>query len=126
MRQIPSIEQLRQRPAMQALEPQFGRAAVLEALRAEADALRRRVSTGEPQPDDVAEGWRRPPRPTGPSRVFRMFAAAANSYLKNSANLTPARESRRALAQLIEDLRTKRETLSKLVPNYVEAGAAHG
>ena len=40
---------------MQALEPQFGRAAVLEALRAEADALRRRVSTGEAQPDDVAE-----------------------------------------------------------------------
>ena len=61
-----------------------------------------------------------PPRPTGPSRVFRMFAAAANYYWKNSANLTPARESRRRLAQLIEDLRRERETLSKLVPGYVE------
>jgi len=40
---------------MQALEPQFGRAAILEALRAEADALRQRASAGEPQPDDVAE-----------------------------------------------------------------------
>ena len=40
---------------MQALEPRFGRAAVTEALRAEADALRQRVSTGEPQPNDVVE-----------------------------------------------------------------------
>ena len=36
MRDIPSIEQLRQRPAMQALEEEFGRAAVVEALREEA------------------------------------------------------------------------------------------
>ncbi len=41
---------------MQALEPRFGRAAVTEALRAEADALRQRLSTGEPHPDDVV-GW---------------------------------------------------------------------
>jgi L-seryl-tRNA(Ser) seleniumtransferase len=54
MRKIPSIEQLRQRPALQALEPRFGRAAVIEALRAEADALRQRELAGEPQPDDVA------------------------------------------------------------------------
>src|SRR5688500_1010048 len=56
MRQIPSIEQLRQRPAISTLEREFGRRAVVEALRAEADALRQRVSAGEPQPVDVA-GW---------------------------------------------------------------------
>ncbi len=53
MRQIPSIEQLRQRPAMQALETQFGRAALVDALRAAADALRERASAGEKEPDDV-------------------------------------------------------------------------
>ena len=55
MRQIPSIEQLRQRPKMQALEDEFGRAALIDALRAEADALRSRVASGEHAPDDVAE-----------------------------------------------------------------------
>jgi L-seryl-tRNA(Ser) seleniumtransferase len=40
VRNIPSIEQLRQRPAMRALEAQFGRAALVEALRLEAAALR--------------------------------------------------------------------------------------
>lgn len=54
MRDIPSIEQLRQRPAMQAMEAEFGRAAVVEALRAEAEALRRRVAGGETPPADVA------------------------------------------------------------------------
>jgi L-seryl-tRNA(Ser) seleniumtransferase len=56
MRQIPSIEQLRQRPAMRALESEFGRTALLDALRAAADALRLRVAAGEQPPDDAA-GW---------------------------------------------------------------------
>ena len=55
MRQIPSIEQLRQRPKMQALEAEFGRSPLIDALRAEADALRSRVASGEHAPDDVAE-----------------------------------------------------------------------
>jgi L-seryl-tRNA(Ser) seleniumtransferase len=42
MRSIPSIEQLRQRPTMRALEAHYGRAAVVDALRAEAAALRAR------------------------------------------------------------------------------------
>ena len=37
-RNLPSIEQLRQRPAMLALAERFGRTAVVEALRAAADA----------------------------------------------------------------------------------------
>ena len=40
MRAIPSIEQLRQRPALLALEPAYGRSAIVDALRTEADAVR--------------------------------------------------------------------------------------
>jgi len=46
MRAIPSIEQMRQRPAMGALEAQYGRAALVEALRAEAAAIRERFAAG--------------------------------------------------------------------------------
>src|SRR6188768_470969 len=53
MRQIPSIEQLRQRPALQALESEFGRTAVVDALRAAAADLRTRVAAGETAPEDV-------------------------------------------------------------------------
>jgi L-seryl-tRNA(Ser) seleniumtransferase len=45
-RSIPSIEQLRQRPAMQRLEQEFGRGAVVGALRLEADLLRARLADG--------------------------------------------------------------------------------
>ncbi|MFL6279200.1 MAG: L-seryl-tRNA(Sec) selenium transferase [Vicinamibacterales bacterium] len=40
MRTIPSIEQLRQRPRLLALEPTYGRAAIVDALREEAAAVR--------------------------------------------------------------------------------------
>ena len=49
-RVIPSIEQLRQRPTMLTLCDRFGRATVVEALRAEADALR-----GEPANETTSE-----------------------------------------------------------------------
>ncbi len=45
-RVIPSIEQLRQREAMQALETRYGRGALLEALRAETGDLRERLAAG--------------------------------------------------------------------------------
>jgi L-seryl-tRNA(Ser) seleniumtransferase len=54
MRAIPSIEQLRQRPALVALEATYGRAAIVDALRAEAAALRERRSEGA-SADVVAE-----------------------------------------------------------------------
>ena len=50
-REIPSIEQLRQRAAMLALEKEFGRGQVVTALRVEADALRARLARGEAEPD---------------------------------------------------------------------------
>ena len=43
---IPSIEQLRQREAMRALETRYGRAALLDALRAETGDLRERLASG--------------------------------------------------------------------------------
>ena len=43
---IPSIEQLRQRNAMQALEARYGRHALVDALRAETGALRERLESG--------------------------------------------------------------------------------
>jgi L-seryl-tRNA(Ser) seleniumtransferase len=46
-RAIPSIEQVRQLPAVQLLETEFGRTAVVSALRAGADALRERLADGE-------------------------------------------------------------------------------
>src|SRR5690242_11961492 len=54
MRSIPSIEQLRQRPALVALEGTYGRTAIVDALRAEAAALRERRFDGE-SADVVAE-----------------------------------------------------------------------
>jgi L-seryl-tRNA(Ser) seleniumtransferase len=53
MRSIPSIEQLRQRPAMLALEAQYGRAAVVDALRAEAEVIREGTAAG-PGADELA------------------------------------------------------------------------
>ncbi|MGE5357770.1 MAG: L-seryl-tRNA(Sec) selenium transferase [Bacteroidales bacterium] len=44
---IPSIEQLRQRPALRALEETYGRDAVVAALREEADALRVQLASAE-------------------------------------------------------------------------------
>ena len=46
LRVIPSIEQLRQRDAMRALETRYGRAALIDALRAETAALRDRLGSG--------------------------------------------------------------------------------
>ena len=44
---IPSIDQLRQRAPVRALEARYGRAATVEALREEAAALRQRLAGGE-------------------------------------------------------------------------------
>jgi len=58
MRAIPSIEQLRQRPKLLALEPTYGRAAIVDALRAEAAVLRSESAAGH-EPDDVVNAIER-------------------------------------------------------------------
>jgi L-seryl-tRNA(Ser) seleniumtransferase len=46
LRVIPSIEQLRQRPAIRALEAQYGAAAAIDALRAGTNAIRQALAAG--------------------------------------------------------------------------------
>jgi L-seryl-tRNA(Ser) seleniumtransferase len=55
LRVIPSIEQLRQREAMRALETRYGRAALVDALRAETAALRDRLGSGNVAAVTIAE-----------------------------------------------------------------------
>ena len=55
LRVIPSIEQLRQRDAMRALEARYGRSALIDALRAETAALRERLGSGAVAAVTVAE-----------------------------------------------------------------------
>jgi len=57
-RLIPSIDQLRQRPSVRALELRFGGAAVISALRSGADAVRQSIAAGDAsqsRDQDVAE-----------------------------------------------------------------------
>jgi L-seryl-tRNA(Ser) seleniumtransferase len=50
-RDIPSIEQLRQRAAIRPLEERFGHGTVVDALRAETDGIRARMARGDTPPD---------------------------------------------------------------------------
>jgi L-seryl-tRNA(Ser) seleniumtransferase len=50
-RDIPSIEQLRQRASLRDLESRYGREAIVRALRAEADSMRRQLAEGATPPD---------------------------------------------------------------------------
>ena len=77
MRAIPSIEQLRQRRAILALEPRYGRAAIVEALRAEAAVLR---NAADRPIDDVAGAIER-------AAIERLVTAAAPS-LRRVINAT--------------------------------------
>ncbi len=79
MVKIPSIEQLRQRESMRALEAQYGRAAVVDALRAEAAAIRERASAGE-APEDVVSAIER--------GVPARLAASAAPSLREVINAT--------------------------------------
>ncbi len=54
VRDIPSLERLRQRPVFQALEARFGRSTVMDALRTETAALRVRLAAGHPMADVAA------------------------------------------------------------------------
>src|SRR5690348_2986984 len=53
-RVIPSIDELRRRPAVAALDARFGAAATVDALRAAADDARRRIA-GPDGPFDTAD-----------------------------------------------------------------------
>ena len=78
MRQIPSIEQLRRRPALRALEAEFGPTALVEALRSAAAALRAMGEAAAP-PDPAGEIER---------RVSALLASAAAPSLRRVINAT--------------------------------------
>src|SRR5262245_44259784 len=79
MRSIPSIEQLRQRPALLALESTYGRSAIVEALRAEAAAVRQRAEEA-PSNDDVVITIER--------RTIQRLASATAPSLRRVINAT--------------------------------------
>jgi len=79
MRSIPSIEQLRQRPALVALEPTYGRSAIVDALRAEAAAVRQRAEEA-PSHDDVVITIER--------RTIQRLARATAPSLRRVINAT--------------------------------------
>ena len=56
-RLIPSIELLRQRPRVAALQERYGHAALVEALRAGTSALRQRLSSGAPAEGEAGQEW---------------------------------------------------------------------
>jgi len=58
-----------------------------------------------------------PPGPKGRDRVFRMFEAAANDYLKGRANPTPVKDHRQ---QLETEIKALQGALTKLGPDSVE------
>jgi L-seryl-tRNA(Ser) seleniumtransferase len=56
---IPSIDELRKRPAVRALEVKFGATATVDALRASAAEVRRAISSGEPSLHTAADATAR-------------------------------------------------------------------
>ena len=80
---IPSIEQLRQRDAVRRLEARFGRAAVVAALRAEAQSVRSRLADA-PDPDADREAVARRIE----SSLARQLPAALSPSLRPVINAT--------------------------------------
>ena len=75
-RVIPSIEVLRQRPRVAALLDRFGHTAVIQALRAETDALRRHLAGAAPTAD------RRPDLPATSDEVAALIEAKLEPRLR--------------------------------------------
>ena len=94
LKDIPSIEQLRQRPAMRALEEQFGRAAVIDALRAEAELA---ASSSWPSGQSIADGGDHIERASG--REVAQHAADVASASDQRDRRDPAHQSRTRAAR---------------------------
>ncbi len=106
MRSIPSIEQLRQRPAMRPLEAQYGRAALVVALRQDAAGWRQRVRAGEDLAGDAAEVIER--------AVPQRLSAMSSGSLRRIINATG----------VIVHTNLGRAPLARGTPNHVSHPAA--
>jgi L-seryl-tRNA(Ser) seleniumtransferase len=85
-RVIPSVEQLRQRPRVVALQEQYGHAAVVEALRAGTAALRLLLSSGSP-----ADGEAGSDVPATPEQAAALVESGLEATLRGmfQASLRP-------------------------------------
>jgi L-seryl-tRNA(Ser) seleniumtransferase len=111
VRIIPSIEQLRQRPRVALLQDEFGHAAVVQALRDETDALRRRLlappsGTDDDGPTTAAEAAAAVEAALEP-RLRRMFQPSLRPVINATGviihtNLGRSPLSPRALARVVE------------------------
>ncbi|MGH9160345.1 MAG: L-seryl-tRNA(Sec) selenium transferase [Vicinamibacteraceae bacterium] len=103
MRIVPSIERLRQRATAQALEARFGRAALVAALRAEADALREALavdrsapcSSPRPATSEDAAAWI---EARLPARLARTFGPTLRRVINASGVLLHTNLGRAPLA----------------------------
>ena len=107
-RVIPSVDQLRRRPSVAALETQYGHEAVVDALRAEAEEIRAAVGAGAAVPDTsdvaaeviVSRAQARLTSAMAPSlkRVLNATGVIIHTNLGRAPLATPAIERIRALA----------------------------
>ncbi len=97
LRAIPSIEQLRQRPAIRALEAQYGAAAAVDALRAGTDAIRKAIAAGGSRVDAqaVTEPNRGGCRGSSPARVPVVASARDQRHRRRAAHQPRTRAARR-------------------------------
>ena len=96
LRSIPSIEQLRQRDAMRSLEARYGRLAVVEALRAEAAALRAQVAAGGTAPEDPAAAIER----AVPARLADAHASSLRPVINATGVIVHTNLGRAPLARV--------------------------
>ena len=80
---------------MQALEAEFGRAALIDALRIEADALRKRASAGEPDPEDVGAALER----AVPARLTALAASSLQPVINATGVILHTNLGRAPLAR---------------------------
>ncbi|MPZ17121.1 MAG: L-seryl-tRNA(Sec) selenium transferase [Luteitalea sp.] len=106
MRIVPSIERLRQRATAQALEARFGRAAIVAALRAEANALRDALAAGP----SAARSSSRPATPEDaaawiearlPARLARTFTPTLRRIINATGVLLHTNLGRAPLAAAV-------------------------
>jgi L-seryl-tRNA(Ser) seleniumtransferase len=107
VRSIPSIEQLRQRDSMRALEARYGRAAVVDALRAEAAAIRARAGASGAPADVISEIER-----AVPDRLAASQTASLRGVINATGVIVHTNLGRAPLA------RTAVERIAALAPGY--------
>jgi L-seryl-tRNA(Ser) seleniumtransferase len=109
-RVIPSIEQLRQRAAVRALEARFGHALIVEALRAETDMLRESLTSGKLRAPRNSEAASVIIEQNATARVQRLFQASLGRVINATGVIVHTNLGRaplsRAAAQRVAELAT--------------------